>query len=102
MQSLYGTGSGRKPPAKAPQSGALPEVPGDRGGNGNGINPTDDSQLCSSNIKIDAIFTEGGSTYVFKGNFYIFIIFHILFDKIKLLHAFNIQKLLKLLLVNCV
>ena len=73
LQSLYGTGSNRKPVNK-PHLESPDSLPGDRGGTpgvspagSGGGNSPDDPELCASNAKIDAIFTEAGTTYVFKG-----------------------------------
>lgn len=73
LQSLYGTGSNRKGPNKSPQETTDPSA--DRGGSSGGGSAggssggggSNDPELCSANAKIDAIFTEAGTTYVFKG-----------------------------------
>lgn len=54
VQSLYGSGKGKKP-ANAPVVTESPEK------------SAADPELCTPGAKIDAIFTESGSTYLFKG-----------------------------------
>jgi hypothetical protein len=54
-QSLYGTGKGKKP-ASAPVVTESPEK------------SAADPELCTPGAKIDAIFTESGSSFLFKGN----------------------------------
>ncbi|CAB3385904.1 Hypothetical predicted protein [Cloeon dipterum] len=59
IQSLYGTGKSKN---KRPASAQVTEAPEKTIPN--------DPELCRSGIKIDAIFTESSSTYLFKGDSY--------------------------------
>jgi len=56
LQSLYGTGNSKG--NKKPSAAVATETP---------EKSAADPELCTPGVKIDAIFTEAGSTYLFKG-----------------------------------